>query len=204
MNTPNKLTILRMILVIPLIVIFCLFIWYSIAIEKNNWNDLTNNKSNSQYFLYSAGIIFIISMLTDLLDGYLARKNNQITTFGKFFDPLSDKIIITTTLIFLTIIQSTYLILVILFIIRDLVVDGSRNLAASKQIKIEANIWGKLKTIFQSIAIPILIFIFPSINHSIWWQLFLLNIPLIIATLMSLFSGWIYFKSIIPYLKEDK
>ncbi|WP_022935180.1 CDP-diacylglycerol--glycerol-3-phosphate 3-phosphatidyltransferase [Mesomycoplasma moatsii] len=204
MNLPNKLTILRIVLVIPLIILFCLFIWYASFVE-----DLLSFKdvdihTKSQYFLYAIGIVFILSMITDFIDGRLARKNNQITTFGKLFDPLADKIIISTILIFLSFLSYTYLILVVIFIMRDLIVDGFRNLSASNNLKVEASIYGKLKTIFQSIAIPMILFLIPIINANVWWHLFLLNLPMIIAVLMSLFSGWMYFRQVLPLLKKDK
>ncbi len=202
MNLPNKLTVFRMALVIPLITIFSLFMWYVIAIEKIDFKNV-GTKSNAQYFLYGAGAIFVISMITDFFDGMLARKKNQITTFGKLFDPLSDKVIVTTSLIFIAIFNYTYLILVILSIIRDLMVDGSRNLMASRNMKIEASIYGKLKTLFQTIAIIVLLFLSPTINQSIWWEKFLLNIPMILATLTSLISGWLYLKQILPIVRKD-
>ena len=203
MNLPNKLTIFRIILVIPLIIIFCLFIWFVNTKEKISFEEVSTT-TDSQYFLYGVGILFIISMITDFIDGWLARKNNQVTIFGKLFDPLEDKIIISTTLIFLAVLNYTYLILVIIFIIRDLIVDGSRNIAASNNLKVEASIYGKLKTIFQSVAIPTILFLIPLINNNIWWHVFLLNLPMIIATVMSLISGILYFKQILPIIKKDK
>lgn len=203
MNLPNKLTLLRIFLVIPLIVVLSIFIWYVYEIEKNSFLDVST-KNNSQYFLYSIGAIFIISMITDAIDGHIARKRNQITLFGKLFDPLADKIIITTTLIFLAVFQYVHVSIVVLFVIRDLIVDGSRNVAAANNIKVEASIWGKLKTIFQSIAIPILLFLIPIIDQNKWWQLLLLNIPMILALITSLISGFLYFKQIIPIINKSK
>lgn len=202
MNTPNKLTIFRIILVIPLIALFSIFIWFVKTVQDPLGFENVTTNGTSQYFLYTIGFVFIISMVTDFFDGYLARKNNQISMFGKLFDPLADKIIITTTLIFLTIFNYTYIYLTLIFIVRDLIVDGSRNVAATKNLKIEASIFGKLKTLFQSLAIPLLLFLIPLIDKSIWWHLFLLNIPMIIACLMSIISGWFYFKQIIPFIKK--
>lgn len=194
MNLPNKLTILRIVLVVPLIVFFSLSYWS------------LNTKNDYLFFIFLnvAGGLFVISMITDFLDGYLARKKNQITTFGKLFDPLADKITINVTLIFLAMFHYSSFIFVILFIIRDLVVDGSRNIIAKHNLKFEANIFGKLKTIFQTIAIIILIFASPFVDRTSWWQMLLINVPMIIASLMSYFSGIIYFKKIIPYIKGDK
>lgn len=200
MNLPNKLTIVRMILIVPIIVLFSIFTWYVITFENGEFKNV-NLQTPSQYFLYTIGIIFIISMITDFLDGYFARKNNQITVFGKLFDPLADKITITITLIFLSYFQYTYIYIVIFMIIRDLIVDGSRNIFAKNNLKIEASIYGKLKTIFQSVAIPIILFLIPVIDSNVWWQLLMINIPMIIALFLSIYSGYQYFKQVIPFLK---
>ena len=200
MNLPNKLTIVRMILIVPIIILFSIFTWYVITFENSEFKNV-NLQTSSQYFLYAIGIIFIISMITDFLDGYFARKNNQITVFGKLFDPLADKITITITLIFLSYFQYTYIYIVIFMIIRDLIVDGSRNIFAKNNLKIEASIYGKLKTIFQSVAIPIILFLIPVIDSNVWWQLLMINIPMIIALFLSIYSGYQYFKQVIPFLK---
>ena len=200
MNLPNKLTIVRMILIVPIIILFSIFTWYVIAFENSEFKNV-NLQTSSQYFLYTIGIIFIISMITDFLDGYFARKNNQITVFGKLFDPLADKITITITLIFLSYFQYTYIYIVIFMIIRDLIVDGSRNIFAKNNLKIEASIYGKLKTIFQSVAIPIILFLIPIVDSNVWWQLLMINIPMIIALFLSIYSGYQYFKQVIPFLK---
>ena len=200
MNLPNKLTIVRMILIVPIIVFFSIFTWYVITFENGEFKNV-NLQTPSQYFLYTIGIIFIISMITDFLDGHFARKNNQITVFGKLFDPLADKITITITLIFLSYFQYTYIYIVIFMIIRDLIVDGSRNIFAKNNLKIEASIYGKLKTIFQSVAIPIILFLIPVIDSNVWWQLLIINIPMIIALFLSIYSGYQYFKQVIPFLK---
>ena len=200
MNLPNKLTIVRMILIVPIIILFSIFTWYVITFENGEFKNV-NLQTPSQYFLYAIGIIFIISMITDFLDGHFARKNNQITVFGKLFDPLADKITITITLIFLSYFQYTYIYIVIFMIIRDLIVDGSRNIFAKNNLKIEASIYGKLKTIFQSVAIPIILFLIPVIDSNVWWQLLMINIPMIIALFLSIYSGYQYFKQVIPFLK---
>ena len=200
MNLPNKLTIVRMILIVPIIILFSIFTWYVITFENGEFKNV-NLQTSSQYFLYAIGIIFIISMITDFLDGHFARKNNQITVFRKLFDPLADKITITITLIFLSYFQYTYVYIVIFMIIRDLIVDGSRNIFAKNNLKIEASIYGKLKTIFQSVAIPIILFLIPIVDSNVWWQLLMINIPMIIALFLSIYSGYQYFKQVIPFLK---
>lgn len=198
MNLPNKLTLFRIFLVIPLIFILSAFTY----LNKNYFE--IDTESNQQYYLYGAGLIFVIAMITDAVDGYLARKWKQVTTFGKLFDPLADKIIVTTSMIFLAVFQYTYIPVVVIFVIRDLIVDGSRNIAASNNIKVEASIWGKLKTIFQTIAIIILFFFIPLINKKEWWQVLLINIPMLLALVASIFSGIKYFMQIVPIINKSK
>lgn len=198
MNLPNKLTILRMILVIPFISFLSVFLFH-VYDGKNNSLELTYFSQEIMWF-YLSGIVFTLSMITDWLDGYFARKNNQITSFGKLFDPIADKIITTTAMLFLVLFNYSYIWLILIFILRDILVDGSRNLAAVKQLKVEASIYGKLKTVFQSLGIIIIFFISPIISNKNWWHILLLNIPLIIAGILSVVSGALYFKQIIPYL----
>lgn len=204
-NTPNKLTLFRIVLVIPIIVLLLVFSFLSTD-GFSNYNGLKNidfsNKKNA-YYLISSGILFIVAMITDFIDGRLARKNNQITTFGKLFDPIADKVIITTIMVFMASFNYTYALLVVFFIIRDLVVDGSRNIAASNNLKVEASIWGKLKTILQSLGILVLFFSIPFIDQNIWWHLFLINIPMLFSLFASFVSGFLYFKNIWPIVKKS-
>ena len=196
MNLPNKITILRMILVIPFILIL------SFAITSVNQISYKSFNISTLLFIVAA-IIFIIAMITDYLDGYLARKNNQVTTFGKLFDPLADKIITTSALIVLSIAKIIPFYITLIFILRDVLVDGSRNLAAKNNLKVAASIWGKAKTMVMTIAIIIIFFIYPLIENFTNKFAFkiVLNIPLIIGALLSLISGYKYFIIIIPLLK---
>jgi CDP-diacylglycerol--glycerol-3-phosphate 3-phosphatidyltransferase len=90
--------------------------------------------------------------------------------------------------------------LILIFVLRDVLVDGSRNLAAVKQLKIEASIYGKMKTVVQSIGIVILFFVTPVLSTKGILEVSLLNLPLMIAGLLSIISGALYFKQIIPHL----
>ncbi|MGL5733052.1 MAG: CDP-diacylglycerol--glycerol-3-phosphate 3-phosphatidyltransferase [Metamycoplasmataceae bacterium] len=195
MNLPNKLTILRIVLIIPFMAFMSIFLIQG----KNEFENLTYD-SPVVMWLYLSGIVFVLAMFTDWLDGYIARKNNQVTSFGKLFDPIADKVITTSAMIFLLLFNYTFVWLVLIFILRDILVDGSRNLAAIKQLKIEASIYGKLKTVVQSIAITIIFFATPAIQNKEWLEIILLNIPLIIAGLLSIISGVLYFKNVVPYL----
>jgi len=138
MNTPNFLTILRVIL-IPFFVIFLLF-------------DITG-----PYDKYIALAIFVIASLTDALDGYLARKNHQVTNFGKFMDPLADKLLVCSAMICLIDLQQLPCWVVIVIISREFVISGFRLVASDNGIVIAASKWGKLKTISQMTMIILLI-----------------------------------------------
>ncbi len=138
MNLPNKLTILR-IVIIPL---FILFLYVDIGDNMN---------------LYIAALLFIVASLTDLLDGKIARKYNLVTNFGKFMDPLADKLLVCSALIALVDIEKLAGWIVIIIISRDFIINGFRVLAADNGIVIAASYWGKLKTTCQMIMIVLLI-----------------------------------------------
>ena len=164
MNVPNSLTILRVAL-IPFFVIFMLA-------------DLgTAGK-------YIALVIFIIASLTDMLDGYLARKNHQVTNFGKFMDPLADKLLVCSALICFVDQNRLESWIVILIIAREFIISGFRLIAAENGVVIAANYWGKFKTVSQMIMIILLILHFGGIfavleQIFIWLSLALTVISLI-------------------------
>lgn len=139
MNTPNKLTVLR-ILLVPFFVLFLL------------WDGLPH------HYLIS-GIIFAVASLTDMLDGRIARKNNQITDFGKFADPLADKILVISALVCYVELGLISSVAVILILFREFAVTSVRLVAVENGKVIAANMWGKAKTVSQMIAV---IFIFVS------------------------------------------
>lgn len=152
MNLPNKLSILR-ILIVPFMIFFYLAPWFS-------------------YGKIIALVLFIIAALTDMLDGYLARKNNQVTTLGKLLDPIADKVL-AVSIILLIIVDGTIpapfgVLAAIIIVSRDLAVDALRQIAATKNNVVAADFWGKIKTICFDIAFPILIlFSYLSINMSL-------------------------------------
>ncbi|NLL30587.1 MAG: CDP-diacylglycerol--glycerol-3-phosphate 3-phosphatidyltransferase [Clostridiales bacterium] len=135
MNLANKLTMLRIILV-PIFLVF-------IAVR------------DIPYGTFIATIIFIIASVTDQLDGYIARSRNQITTFGKFMDPLADKLLVTAALISLVELKTIPAWAAVVIIAREFAVSGLRTIAASEGKVIAASIWGKVKTVIQIIAILI-------------------------------------------------
>lgn len=139
MNVPNRLTILR-ILMIPVFVLFMLADIFGPA-DK-----------------YIAGILFILASITDTLDGYLARKNNEITVFGKFMDPLADKLLVCSAMICLIELGRLPSWIVIIIVSREFIISGFRLVAAERGVVIAASYWGKFKTISQMIMVILLVF----------------------------------------------
>lgn len=139
MNLPNKLTVLRMIL-IPFFVI-----------------SLMAYGGTNQTLRYVAVVIFIIASLTDLLDGKIARKYNLVTNFGKFMDPLADKLLVCSALICLIELGQLPAWMVIIIVSREFIISGFRLVAAEQGIVIAASYWGKFKTTFQMIAVILMI-----------------------------------------------
>ena len=139
MNLPNKLTMLRVILV-PVFMVLAAFSRYGTA-EYN------------QVFMLVAGIVFAVASVTDFLDGYIARKYHLVTDFGKFMDPLADKCLTTAAFIYMVAdgICSPVVLAVILF--REFAVAGVRMIAAESGTVIAANMWGKVKTVLQMLTI---------------------------------------------------
>ena len=149
MNLANKLTVLRMILVPIFVVIGYLG---TLGVITGEWIGIP-----IAYILMN--IIFIIASITDKLDGYIARTRNQVTTFGKFLDPLADKILVLTALVMLVEYGKIPAWIPVIVLAREFLVSGYRLVAVEKGGKvIAASIWGKLKTVTQMIAI-ILVFI---------------------------------------------
>ena len=139
MNLPNKLTTLRVIL-IPFFVFFLL--WQGGA---------------DRTFRMIALVIFIVASLTDLLDGKIARKYNMVTNFGKFMDPLADKLLVCSALICLIELGQLPAWMVIVIISREFIISGFRLVASDNGVVIAASYWGKFKTTFQMFAVILLI-----------------------------------------------
>ena len=138
MNLPNKLTILR-VLMIPFFVAFMLM---DIAGAADKW---------------IAVAIFIVASLTDFLDGYIARKYNLVSNFGKFMDPLADKLLVSAAMICLVEMGRLPAWVVILIISREFIISGFRLIASDNGVVIAASYWGKFKTVFQMAMIIVLI-----------------------------------------------
>ncbi len=150
MNLPNKLTMFRMIL-IPFFVFFMLFPLPFLGKGAD----------------YIALIIFVVASLTDMLDGKIARKYNLVTNFGKFMDPLADKLLVCSAMICLIAAHRLAAWIVIVIIAREFIISGFRLIAADNQIVIAASMWGKVKTVTQMVMIILLILNWPFVPFMI-------------------------------------
>ena len=138
MNLPNKLTVLR-VLMIPFFVVFMLM---NIVPGMDKWIALA---------------IFVVASLTDLLDGKIARKYNLVTNFGKFMDPLADKLLVSSAMICLVEMGRLPAWIVIIIISREFIISGFRLVASDSGIVIAASYWGKFKTVLQMVMIIVMI-----------------------------------------------
>lgn len=161
MNLPNKLTVLRVCLV-PVFVVLML------------WDGLGENGK------YAAALIFILASATDWLDGYLARKNNLVTDFGKFMDPIADKLLVCSAMICLVEKEALASWIVIVIIGREFIISGFRLVASDKGVVIAASYWGKFKTVFQMIMVILLILdlggMFDVIAQAVTWIALILTV----------------------------
>ena len=146
MNLPNKLTILRVIM-IPFFVAALLY-----------------DGGANQNMRYVAAALFIIASLTDMLDGKIARKYNLVTNFGKFMDPLADKLLVCSALICLLSNGMISTVVVLIIIAREFIISGFRLVASDNGVVIAASYWGKFKTTFQMIGVVLLIFNIPALS----------------------------------------
>ena len=139
MNLPNKLTMLRVILV-PVFMVFA-------ALCRYGTQDFNAG------LMLAAGIVFAVASFTDFLDGYLARKNNLVTDFGKFMDPLADKCLTTAAFLYMLADGVCHPVVLAVILFREFAVAGVRMLAAETGTVIAANMWGKVKTVLQMLSI---------------------------------------------------
>ena len=203
MNLPNKLTTIRMGLVV-LLIIFLLIPYEAIGMTM----PVIFGNVSLLYFI--GAIVFLVASLTDYFDGYLARKYNLITNYGKFMDPIADKLLVNSLLIILISPQisgqiAVLPLFVILMIGRDIVVDGFRLVAANQNKVLAANIFGKLKTVLQMVAI--MMYLFNDFPFSLFYGTSFPYVSFImmgVATVVSLLSGFIYIFQNISVLKESK
>lgn len=200
MNLPNKLALFRIILV-PIMVIVSFF-------------DIPGSFLGISTTMWIMELIFIIASITDKLDGYLARKNNQVTNFGKFLDPIADKILVVAAMILFVEMGRLPAWIPIIVIFREFAVSGYRLIAVQNSGKvIAANVWGKLKTVTQMIAI-ILMFLttqpyFAFVNSALTYMTigdFVMNILasifMTVSVIATIFSGYEYLKGGKDLLKD--
>lgn len=185
MNLPNKITTFRMICVIFVVAFLLLPI---------NWTVIPYLNIGVNYLI--AWIIFLVASISDMVDGKIARKYNLITDYGKLMDPIADKMLVNSALIILSVVGPIKIpvICTVIMVARDIVVDAIRMNAVKKNKVIAANIFGKLKTVFQMVAL-----IFVMINDFGLSDLLTLpnylkigQILIYLATAMSFISGVIY------------
>ena len=196
MNLPNKLTVARIIMV-PFFVVFLV------------------NVTIPHHFLI-AGLIFALASFTDLLDGKIARKRNLVTNFGKFLDPLADKILVISALVCFVNLGLAELWFVLIIIAREFMVTSIRLIAVNTGEVIAANIWGKAKTVSQMVAIVIMQYlqelidlsvmpgfaVGPFSSSAVFW--FAGNVLVGISTLFTIISGAIYLKQNWNLFKNSK
>lgn len=207
-NIPNMLVIFRIALTIVIITLllipvehFKLIYQLKSPFAKEGELNYTNVYLNQLL----AGIFFIIACISDWLDGFLARRNNWVTDFGKLWDPIADKILINSVLICFAYWQMIPVFIPIIMIARDVAVDADRMVAAKKNVVVAANIYGKLKTVMQMVAC-IVVFFFLNANYAtitnplmllvnderpLWWGV--QNLGMFAAMALSILSGVIYF-----------
>lgn len=173
MNLPNKLTIFRVVL-IPFFLVF---------LYTDFWG-----RGN----LYIAAAIFIIASLTDLIDGKIARKYNLVTNFGKFMDPLADKLLVCSALICLIQLESIPAWVVIIIIAREFIISGFRLIASDNGVVIAASYWGKFKTSFQMLTVIVLILNIPN------------KVFIILGTVLIYVSLALTVISLIDYIAKNK
>lgn len=196
MNLPNKLTLFRIFL-IPLIILLWVFPFKQLGINFYEFN--FSNYSLSLFNLIILSI-FIFASITDMIDGYLARKYNLITTFGKFMDPIADKLLVNTLLILLLSKGMVPSLAVVIMLARDTIVDGCRMIASQNSIVVAAGFLGKAKTVSQMLAIIIILL------NNLPFEMLNLKIDIFMiwfATFISVISGLQYFISLKAYIFES-
>jgi len=192
MNIPNKLTFARVCMIPAFVIVL------SLGISENFALSLYNAR------LIATGI-FILASVTDWLDGYLARKLNQTTDFGKFMDPLADKILVMSAMVYLVVLGDMSPWILILIESREFVIAGVRMVAANKNTVIAASFWGKLKTVVQMIMIPTVLAqtpfeAFDNFTHFVGRILIVASVVLaVISALDYIRKNWQVFQEEIKY-----
>ena len=190
MNLPTKLTMSRIILTVLLIMLF-LFPFHNMNIVFPMWALKLNDtiiEIDSRYIF--GGIIFLVASFTDFLDGYIARKKNIVTDYGKFLDAIADKVLVNSVLIIFAAEGVISPIIPVVIIFRDTIVDMIRMMASSKGKVIAAGKAGKFKTAFMMVGLTLTFFY--NLPFEIW-NIDVATVLLIIATVLSIYSGIEYY-----------
>ena len=197
MNLANKLTIFRIILVFIILII--------------PFFNIQGDILGIPITFFIIDVIFIIASITDKLDGYIARSRNQITTFGKFLDPIADKILVIISMMLLIEFGKIPSWIPAIIIMREFIVSGYRLIAVEKKGKvIAASVWGKLKTVTRMIAIMLAFIDKNPFGAILTMQLtgmefainLIVTLMMIICVIATVFSGWDYIKSGKDLLKD--
>ena len=170
MNLPNKLTMLRVIM-IPFFVVFMLA-------------DIT------PYDKWIALAIFVVASLTDLADGKIARKYNLVTNFGKFMDPLADKLLVCSAMIALIELGIIPAWIVIIIIAREFIISGFRLIASDNDVVIAASYWGKFKTVFQMVMVILMIANIPQLQLVTTIVMYIALVLTIVSLIDYLIKNW--------------
>ena len=197
MNLPNKITLTRIVLSV-LLLIMLLMPWYNLGVEFPVYQVATITV-NLKYII--AGIIFLIASTSDFLDGYLARKNNMVTDFGKVMDAIADKLLVNGLLIILAYDRIISIVIPVVIISRDIVVDSCKMISGQNGKVVAASIMGKLKTICMMSGLTLTMF------YNLPFELVgfpVADILLIAAVILSVISGAQYFYGVRDILFPKK
>lgn len=188
MNLPNKITTAR-IFISAFLIIFLIFPFYQIGLKMPIYSINGNIELSLQYII--GGLLFAIASATDFVDGYLARKNNMVTDFGKVMDAIADKILVNGVLIILAFNRDISIIVPVVIITRDIIVDSIKMIASNKSgAAVPASLAGKIKTVCMMIGISLVFF------NNLPFILFNFQagrLLVLLATVLSVYSGIEYF-----------
>ena len=196
MNLPNKITMVRIFLAV-IVLVLLMFPFYEFGFEFPKY--LLAGKVLIDLIYIIAGVLFLIASLTDFIDGYIARKNNLVTDFGKVMDAIADKVLVNGLLIILANVGFISVVIPVVVIIRDIAVDSIKMVVGNKQGAVGASITGKIKTIFMMTGLTLILF------YNLPFELIsfrLADFLILIATVLSVVSGIEYFVKNKKFLVE--
>ena len=196
MNFPNKLTLFR-ILMVPLVCLVWLFPYEQFGLKLGYFNVMHITLPYVNLIVLG---IFVIASITDLFDGAIARRKKMVTTFGKFADPIADKLLVNAVLIIMCHKHMIPVVCCLMMILRDLIVDGCRMISAQKGVVVSAGLLGKLKTVLQMFSIVIILL--NNLPFEIWY-IPVDEIMIWFTSFISVASGYSYFMQVKDYIFES-